>query len=177
MVQVLQVLTALSKRRMARNTDSYLCYAFILSQLRSNRYTLIDLAHLATMLGKAQPAFPAPSTPATATSAGASAGMGDVRGSSGAAGAAAAAGAWGSGGKKGSATDVAIGETVADLVQELEELACVHMREGSLQPRQLACILWMFGRLGIQPSMPDFRGLICVYIRERVRSPHIPYQY
>ena len=79
-------------------------------------------------------------------------------------------GVGGAGGRAigGSQTNIGIGTAVAQLVQEIEELSCVHLRDGSMAPRQLACILWMFGRLGIQPSMSEFRGLICVFIRERV---------
>lgn len=153
---MLQVLTALNKRRMARQRDVQMCYSFILSQLRTNSYTVIDLAQLANVLGKQQHPFPSPSSVSR---------DGEVEGSSsvGAKGAAARSGG-------GSFADRGIGATVAQIVQEIEEVACVHMRDSSLQPRQLASILWMFGRLGIQPSMPEFRGLICVFIRERVRA-------
>ena len=151
---MLQVFTALHKRRMLRPNDKYLSYSFILAQLRDNSYTVIDLAQLATILGRQRPPFPAPSSVARDGSLTSNAAMGGS--------------AEGGSTMGGSKTDIGIGTAVAQLVQEIEELSCVHLRNGSMAPRQLACILWMFGRLGIQPSMSEFRGLICVFIRERV---------
>lgn len=141
---------------MTRQSDIHLCYTFILAQLRNNSYTVIDVAQLATVLGRQQQPFPAPSTVSpdgkteNTESAGGNGSMSRTAGTY---------------------NDIGIGTAVLQLVQEIEELSCVHMRDGTLAPRQLACILWMFGRLGIQPSLSEFRGLICVFIRERVR-PH-----
>jgi hypothetical protein len=149
------VIEALHKRRMARTRDIQAAYSFILTQLCTNNYTVIDLGHLATVLGKQRQPIPSPSSVSRAyessessngSSGGtANAGNGDVL------------------------TDVSIGETVAQITQEIEDLSCVHLRDGSMEPRQLASILWMFGRLGVQPSKSEFRGLMCVFIRERVR--------
>jgi hypothetical protein len=137
---------------MARATDDHTAYSFILTQLRANNYTVIDLAHLATVLGKQRPPFPSPSALSL-----------DGNGSMGSSGVSTSRG-------NGDKNTDAIGAVVAQLVQEIEETACVHLRDGTMEPRQLASILWMFGRLGIQPSNPDFRGLICVFVRERVRT-------
>jgi hypothetical protein len=57
-----------------------------------------------------------------------------------------------------------------EVVKHIEKRACMCIREQTLTARQFASILWMFGRLGIQPESQEFRDLMCVYMKEQVRA-------